>query len=43
MFQKNTGKLFNDVPNVFGIADDTLISGFHADGRDHDMRLQQVI
>ena len=36
MFQKKTDQLFNGVPNVFGIADDILISGFDELGRDHD-------
>ena len=27
----------------FGIANDVLIAGFDADGRDHDMRLEQVL
>ena len=43
MFQKKTDKLFNDIPNDFGIADDTLIAGLGANGRDHNMRLKQVL
>ena len=31
------------MPIVFGIADDILIAWFDADGRDHDMRLKQVL
>ena len=42
-FQRKIDKLFNDIPNVFGIADDILIAGFHADGRDHDASLEQVL
>ena len=43
MSQKKTNKLFNDIPNVFGIADDILIIGFDADSRDHDARLGKVV
>ena len=43
MFQKKIDEFFNDIPNVFGIADDILIAGFNADGRDHDVRLEQVL
>ena len=43
MFQKKIDKLFSDIPNVFGIADDILIAGFGADGRVHHMRLEQVM
>ena len=35
MFQKKTDELLNDIPNVFGIADDILIPGLDADSRDH--------
>ena len=31
------------MPSVFGIADDILIAGFDADGKDHDMKLEQVL
>ena len=34
--------VFNNIPNVFGIADDVLLAGFDADGGDHDARLDQV-
>ena len=43
MFQKKTDELFNDIPNIFGIADDIFIAGFDADGRDHDARLEQML
>ena len=36
MFQKKIDEMFSDIPNVFGIADDSLIAGFDADGRHHD-------
>ena len=40
MFQKKIKGLFNDIPNVFGIADDILIAGFDADGRAHDVKIE---
>ena len=43
MFHKKIDELFNDIPNVFDIADDILTAGFDADGRDHDDRLEQVL
>ena len=43
MFQKMIDKLFNDIPNNFGIADDILVAGFDADGRDDDARLEKVL
>ena len=39
MFQKKIEEFFRDITNVFGIADDILILGFDAGGRDHDARL----
>ena len=41
MFQK-IDKLFSNMPNVFGIADDILISGFDGQGKDHDETLDKV-
>ena len=43
MFQKKIDELFNDIPNGFGIGDDILIAGFDTDGRNHDIRLEQVL
>ena len=43
MFQKKIDKLFNDIPNVFGIANYILIRGFDADGRDHEEKLVLVL
>ena len=40
MFPKKIEELFNDISNVFGITDDILIAGFHADEKDHDARLE---
>ena len=45
MLQKKIDELFNDICNVFGIAHDSLFlfTGFDGDGRDHDVRLEQVL
>ena len=43
MFQKEIDDLFSDIPSVFGIADYILVVGFDADGRDHDVRSEQVL
>ena len=43
MFKTKIDELFNDIPNVFGIADDILIEGCDINGRDHDARLKQVL
>ena len=40
LFQKKIDE-FNDIPNVFGTANDFLIAGFDADGWDHDVKLEQ--
>ena len=32
MFQRKIDKIFKDIPNVFGIADDILVAGYEADG-----------
>ena len=42
MFQKMIDGLFNDIPNVFNIANDILVTGFDADDRDHDVSLEPV-
>ena len=36
MFQYKIEKIFNDMPNVFGITDDALVIGYNDDGTDHD-------
>ena len=33
MLQRKIDELFSDIPNVFGIADDILITGFDADSK----------
>ena len=42
MFQWKKDKIFKDLPNVFGIADDILVYGYDSDGNDHDT-LQKVL
>ena len=36
-------KLFKDLPNVFGTADDILVVGYDDDGKDHDEIIQKVL
>ena len=43
MLQKEINNLFNNKPNVFGIAEDILIAGLDANIRDHDIRLEQLM
>ena len=43
MFQRKIDKTFKDMPNVFGIADNILVAGCEADGRDHDETVQRVL
>ena len=41
MFQCKIDKIFNDMPNVFGITDDILVIGYDKDGTDHDKAVIQ--
>ena len=43
MFQCKTDKIFNDMPNVFGIADGILVIGYDKDGKDHDEEIYKVL
>ena len=43
MFQHKIDKIFNDMPNVFGIADDILVIGYDKDGTDHDEVVYKVL
>ena len=36
MFQCKIDEIFNDMPNIVGIADDILVIGCNEDGTDHD-------
>ena len=43
MFQHKIDKIFNDMPNIFGIADDILVIGYNKDGTDHDEVVYNVL
>ena len=43
MFQKKIYELFSSIPNVIGIVDETLITGFDQQGKDHDETLEKVL
>ena len=43
MFQRKIDEIYKDMPNVFGIADDILVAGYEADGRDHEETVQTVL
>ena len=39
LFQRKTDEIYKDLPKVIGIADDILVVGYDADGKDDDDRL----
>ena len=41
-FQCKIDKIFNDMPNIFGIADDILVIGYDEDRKDHDEAVNSV-
>ena len=43
MFQRKIDEIFNDIPNVFGIADDILVIGYNKDRADHDKAVYSVL
>ena len=43
MFQRKMDEIFNDIPNVFGIAEDILVIGYNKDGTDHDVVVYSVL
>ena len=43
MFQRKIDEIFNDIPNVFGIANDILVIGYDKDGADHDKAVYSVL
>ena len=43
MFQYKIDEMFNDMPNVSGIADDILVIGYDNDGKDHDKAVYSVL
>ena len=42
MFQHKIDEIFNDMPNVFGIADDILVVGYEDNGMDHKETVKKV-
>ena len=43
MFQHKIDEIFNDMVNVFGIADDILVIGYDKDRKDHDEAVYNVL
>ena len=43
MFQCKIDEIFNNMPNVFGIADDILVIGYDIDGEDHHEGVYKVL
>ena len=43
MFQNKMDKIFNDIPNVFCIADDILVIEYDEDRKDHDKTVYNVL
>ena len=43
MFQCKIDEIFNDMPKVFGIADNILVIGYDKDGTDHDEAVYKVL
>ena len=43
MFQCKIDKIFNDMPNVFGIADNSLVIGYDKDETDHDEAVYKAL
>ena len=41
MFQCKIDETFNDIPNIFGIADNILVIGYDKDRTDHDKTVKQ--
>ena len=43
MFQCKIDEIFNDIPNVFGVADDILVIGYGKDGTDNNVAVYKVL
>ena len=43
MFQCKIDEMFNDMLNVFGIADDILVIGYDKNGADHNKAVYSVL
>ena len=41
--KRNIDEIFKDMPIMFGIADDILVAGYEADGKDHDETVWRVL
>ena len=42
LFQREIDKIFQDIPNVFGIVDDILVTGYKADDMKHDESMKDA-
>ena len=43
MFQRKVDEIFKDIPNVFGVKDNILFSGYEADVKDQDETVWRVL
>ena len=43
MFKWKIDKIFEDLPNVFGIADEILVVDYDSNGKDHDDTLPKAL
>ena len=43
MFQHKIDEIFSDMPTIFGITDDILVTGYNEDGVDHDAAVHKVL
>ena len=43
MFQRKIDEIINDIPDLFGIADDILMIGYDKDGADHDESVYRAL
>ena len=43
MLQHKIDEIFNDIPNVFGIADNILVLGYDKDRADHDGAVYRIL
>ena len=43
MFQHKISEIFSDIPNVFGITDDILVTGYNKNGKGHDEAVYNVL
>ena len=42
LFQRKTDKIFEELPNIFGIIDDILVLGYDEDGRYNDNTVKSI-